>query len=153
MTTGAPPIPLTVPRKTVARPTRRGGLVVALIALAVGVLGLAPVTVLAIRRNAIAEQANPAVTLHLSAGNLRFAPAEIHVPAGSVIRVDFSDDDPTSPHDFQTFGQLADTRVVAWPGENRAVYFKSAAQPGRYPFICTLRGHADAGMTGVIVVE
>ena len=144
--------PLVTPRAP-AGAARRGGLLVALLALGVGVLVLAPLTVLTIRRTAVAERANPAVTVRISAGAMHFQPAEIRVPRSAVIRVELSEDDPTSPHDFQTFGQLADTRVVAWPGEQRTTYFKSAAKPGRYPFICSLRGHAEAGMTGVIVVE
>jgi plastocyanin len=168
MTTGAPPLatpgaPGAPVARGAARPvpaagpprraTRGGGLLVALLALGVGVGVLAPLTVLTIRRTAIAEQANPAVTLQLSAQGMRFTPAEIRVPRGAVIRVDFTDDDPGSAHDFQTVGQLADTRVVAWPRESHTTYFKAAAQPGRYLFICSLRGHAEAGMTGTIVVE
>ncbi len=151
MATDAPP--LRTPRVAPLAPGRQRGLLIALLALAAGVFVLAPLTVFSIRRSAMAERANPAVTVGLSAAAMRFEPAEMRVPRGAVIRVDFSDDDPTSPHDCQTFGQLADTRVVAWPGERHTAYFTAAAQPGRYAFICTLRGHADAGMTGTIVVE
>src|SRR5215216_3345841 len=101
MATEAPP--LRTPRAAPLAPGRQRGLLIALLALAVGVFVLAPLTVFTIRRSAMAERANPAVIIGLSAGAMRFEPAEIHVPRGAVIRVDFSDDDPTSPHDFQTF--------------------------------------------------
>jgi nitrite reductase (NO-forming) len=76
------------------------------------------------------------------------------VPAGANVRVDLVNEDRSgTPHDFQTFGQRRDARIVAWPGETRSVVFKAADRPGRYAFICTVRGHSAAGMTGVIVVE
>jgi plastocyanin len=126
---------------------------VALVALGIGVLVLAPISLLTIRRNAIADQSAASVTVQVAAQGMRFAPSEIDVPRGATVKVEFSNQDPTTPHDFQTFGQAGDAHVVAWPGETYTVYFKASATPGRYPFLCTVRGHSEAGMNGVIVVE
>ena len=136
------------------RPGSGIGLLVALLAVGVSVLVLAPLTISALRRTQQEEVGTPSVTVHVSAeSGFRFSPSEIRVPRGATVQVDFSDDDLGSPHDFQTLGQAADARVVAWPGETHTFYFRAARTPGRYAFICTLRGHRDAGMTGVIVVE
>jgi len=131
----------------------RAGLLVALGALAFGVLVLAPLSLLAVRRTAIGEQTAGVTTVQIAAEGMRFVPDEIHVPRGATVKVEFTNRDPTTPHDFQTYGQVGEAHVVAWPGETYTVYFKASPTPGRYPFICTVRGHSEAGMNGVIVVE
>ena len=94
-----------------------------------------------------------AVSFQVVANGQRYEPAEIRVPAGASVRIDLVNHDATSAHDFQTFGQRRDTRVVAWPGETRSTAFRASDRPGRYAFICTIRGHSAAGHSGVIVVE
>jgi plastocyanin len=156
MTSEAPPLSRPLPPNGAlkARPVaRRGGLAVALGALGIGVLVLTPISLLSIRRTAISEQSGAAVTVQVAAEGMRFVPNEIHVPRNAAVKVEFTNQDPATPHDFQSTGQVGDAHVVAWPGETQTVYFKAAANPGRYAFICTVRGHADAGMYGVIVVE
>lgn len=130
----------------------QGGLFIVLGALGVSLLGLAPLALGAIRRDAATLQ-TPAVTVQVAAEGMRFVPAEISVPAGASVRVDFVNRDPTSPHDFQTTRQYRDSRVVLWPNEQRNTVFIATDKPGRYAFICSVRGHAEAGMTGTIVVE
>jgi plastocyanin len=156
MATNAPPVARPVAPRAAAPSAsgqRRGGLLVALGALGIGVLVLAPLSLLSIRRTAIGDQSTGVVSVQVAAEGMRFVPGEIHVPRGATVKVEFSNQDPTTPHDFQTFGQVGEARVVAWPGETRTVYFKASSTPGRYPFICTVRGHSDAGMNGIIVVE
>jgi nitrite reductase (NO-forming) len=149
--TGTAAPPLTHPAQDRAR---RSGLRIALLALGASVFIVAPTALFSLQREAQSVENGPAVTFAVSAGNLRFEPAEIHVPRGANVRIDFTNDDPTgSPHDFQTFGQRRDTRTTAWPGERNPTVFKASDTPGRYVFICTLRGHAAAGMVGTIVVE
>ena len=132
----------------------RPGLQIALLALGASVLVLTPLTLVSLRGEALSVRSGPTVTVEVAAVGMRFEPSEIRVPAGANVRVDFVNRDPTgTPHDFQTLRQRRDVRVVAWPGEQRATVFKAADRPGRYPFICTLRGHSAAGMAGVIVVS
>jgi plastocyanin len=124
------------------------------LALTLGLGVLAPLSLLSLRREADALRSQPALTLEVSMAGMRFEPAEIHVPAGKVIRVDLINRDSTgTPHDFQTLGQHRDGRVVLWAGERGSTLFTAADKPGRYPFICTIRGHSAAGMNGTIVVD
>lgn len=132
---------------------RRHALLIALGALLVSVLAIVPATIVRLHQTALDESSAPVVTVEIAAEGMRFVPDEIHVPRGALVRIEFTDHDPTGPHDLQTFGQRGDVRVIAWPGETRTATFSAADRPGRYAFLCTLRGHADAGMKGVIVVE
>src|SRR5438552_1744314 len=126
MTTNAPPVAGPVGPCATAPHTasqRRGGLLVALGALGIGVLVLAPLSLLAIRRTAADEQSAGLVTVQVAAEGMRFVPDEIHVPRGAAVKVELTNRDATTPHDFQTLGQTGDARVVAWPGETQSVYF------------------------------
>jgi len=75
---------------------------------------------------------------------------EIHVTAGRLVVLTLRNEDPIF-HDLMVDG-LANVDTPARPGQTARVRFKVDA-PGRYPFECTVPGHADAGMRGVLVVE
>ncbi len=138
-----------------ARPTRlagNGALFIALGALGVSLLGIAPLALSGLRRDAAALQA-PAVTVQIAAEGMRFSPDVMRVPAGASVKIEFANNDPTSPHDIQTTGQYRDAHVVLWPGDTGSVGFIAARTPGRYSFICTVRGHAEEGMYDTIIVE
>lgn len=49
-------------------------------------------------------------------------------------------------------GKEAAVHVAVDPGETATVAF-TPVQPGEYEFLCTVGGHADAGMVGTIIVE
>jgi nitrite reductase (NO-forming) len=132
---------------------RRAGPLVAALALGTSLLVLTPLTLFSLRREALSVREGPAATVEVVADGMRFVPAEIRVPAGANVRLDLVDQDPSTPHDLQTFGQRRDVRVIAWPGERRSTVFKAADRPGRYVFVCTLRGHSAAGMAGTIIVQ
>jgi uncharacterized cupredoxin-like copper-binding protein len=55
----------------------------------------------------------------------------------------------TVEHDFRIAGKKT-KRVVAGKRTTLRITFKKA---GRYPYLCTLPSHADAGMKGVLVVR
>jgi plastocyanin len=131
----------------------RPGLRIALLALGVSLLVVAPLAMISLRQEALSIQGGPAVTLEVVAGPAGYTPSEIVVPRGANVRIDFVNLDPAAPHDMQTFGQRRDARILAWPGERRSVVFKSADKPGRYTFLSTIRGQAQAGYAGTIVVE
>ena len=138
------------------RAARREGLLIALGALGVSFLFLAPLALSRLRQDA-ATLREPAVVVKISAEAMRFVPDGMRVPTGASVRVEFTNSDPTSPHDFQTTGQYRDGRIVLWPGESRASGFIASNRPGRYAFLCTVRTgatrHADLGMVGTIIVE
>ena len=141
---------------TPKRAARRDGVLIALGALGVSLLFLTPLALTRLRQDA-ATLREPALTVQISAESMRFAPDGMRVPAGASVRVEFTNSDPASAHDFQTTGQYRDARIVLWPGETRASGFIAADKPGRYSFICTIRTgatrHADLGMVGTIIVE
>src|SRR5262245_46022120 len=78
----------------VAAKPRRGGLLVAMGALAIGAFVLAPVSLLAIRRTAIGERSTGVATAQVAAEGMRFVPAEIRVARGATVKVEFSNHDP-----------------------------------------------------------
>lgn len=77
-----------------------------------------------------------------------FEPEEITVKVGEDIAIVLTSED--SLHDF-TIDEL-DAHVAAEPGETAVGGFR-AEEPGRYSAYCSVAGHRDAGMEGVVVVE
>jgi uncharacterized cupredoxin-like copper-binding protein len=70
--------------------------------------------------------------------------------AGDVVVVRFTNADPVF-HDWEAEG-LANVDAGARPGQVQQVRFRIDA-PGTYRIICSVEGHADAGMVGTLVVE
>jgi len=62
----------------------------------------------------------------------------------------FTNADPVF-HDWTVEG-LANVDVPARPGQTTTLRFR-IDQPGTYRIVCTVPGHAAAGMTGTLVVE
>jgi plastocyanin len=90
-----------------------------------------------------------ATSIEVSAQDLRYRPAEVHVRAGQFAVVTFTNDDPVF-HDWSVEG-LANVDVPARPGQTARLRFM-IEEPGTYRIICTVPGHAQAGMTGTLVV-
>ena len=109
---------------------------------AVGVAGGAIATDRAI--DASAQQV--AVTAH----ELRFSPAEVHVRSGGWVVIRFSNNDPTF-HDWMVEG-LANVDAGARPGQTQRIRVR-LDNPGTFRLLCTVPGHAEAGMTGTLVVD
>jgi uncharacterized cupredoxin-like copper-binding protein len=53
------------------------------------------------------------------------------------------------PHDFKIVGRKT---PLLRPGRSATLTVR-IARPGRYPYLCTVPGHAAAGMKGVFVVR
>jgi Cu+-exporting ATPase len=129
------------PRNVVGR-LRRGWYLIAVALASVGVAG----GVLAADR-AIDTGANQiAVTAH----DLRFSPADIAVRSGSVVVARFKNDDPIF-HDWEIEG-VANIDAGARPGQTQRIRFIAPA-PGTYRIVCSVAGHAEAGMVGMLVVS
>ena len=90
-----------------------------------------------------------AVTVDVRAVNLRFVPANLSVPAGAVVVLRFTNDDPVF-HDWMVEG-LANLDAGARPGQTQRIRFTVGA-PGTYRIRCSVEGHADAGMVGQLTV-
>lgn len=79
-----------------------------------------------------------------------FAPRSIQARAGDAIEVKFSNEG-REPHTFTLLALRADTGSVA-PGETVTITFE-AAKKGTFEIVCTIPGHAEAGMTGTLRVS
>ena len=78
-----------------------------------------------------------------------FSPAEIHVRAGETVTIALTVTD--EPHDF-TIDALG-TQIAATAGRTMRGGLQAPATPGRYPFYCSVPGHRQAGMTGILIVD
>jgi Cu+-exporting ATPase len=91
-----------------------------------------------------------AITIDVGARDLRFQPATIEIPAGRFAIVRFRNDDAVF-HDWTVEG-LANIDANARPGQTQRIRFR-VDQPGEWTVVCTVAGHAEAGMTGRLVVR
>lgn len=85
--------------------------------------------------------------IEVRAANLRFAPEEIEVAAGEDVAIVLTAADIT--HDF-TIEEL-DVHVGADGGRTARGGLR-ADEPGTYTYLCTVPGHAAAGMEGTLTV-
>lgn len=85
----------------------------------------------------------------VTAKDLRFSPSTITVKTGEAVNVVFRNDDEIV-HDF-TVPALG-IHVTAQPGQ-QVTFGLQPTTAGTFPFLCTVAGHAEAGMQGTIVVS
>ena len=90
-----------------------------------------------------------ATPLAVTARDVRFEPADLQVVAGRTAVLTFRNDDPVF-HDWEVEG-LANVDAGARPGQTRKIRF-TIDEPGTYRILCTVPGHAEAGMVGTLVV-
>jgi nitrite reductase (NO-forming) len=91
------------------------------------------------------------VTLALG-DSLRFAPQSVVVRAGEPVELTLRNDGGM-PHDFViTDGVSSPVKVVAQGGQTAHGTF-TIDTPGTYTFVCSVPGHAAAGMRGSITVR
>ena len=86
----------------------------------------------------------------IAASDLRFDPEDIHVRAGEWVSLRLVNDDPVF-HDWMVEG-VENVDTPARPGQTSAIRF-IIDTPGTYPVLCSVPGHADAGMVGTLVVD
>jgi nitrite reductase (NO-forming) len=89
------------------------------------------------------------VKLEVRARDLRFEPSDLTVPAGSFAVLQFTNDDSVF-HDWLVDG-LANVDAGARPGQTQRLRFRIDT-PGTYSVVCSVEGHAAAGMVGRLVV-
>ena len=95
-------------------------------------------------------QDRTAVPVTVVASDFAFAPTSIEVPANARVRLTFENDGKEF-HDLVVEG-LPTVHANARPGQRVVVTFTTPAA-GSYQFICSVPGHATAGMTGSLKVE
>ena len=83
---------------------------------------------------------------------LRGTRRHLRVAAGKLVTLTLRNDG-FIPHDFSlTDASAPSVKVSAGPlGTSSATF--TVERAGTYTFICSVQGHADAGMRGTIVVE
>jgi Cu+-exporting ATPase len=91
-----------------------------------------------------------ATPIEVTARDARFSPAEVHVHAGGFVALEFTNTDPVF-HDWSVEG-IENVDVPARAGQTARLRFV-VDEPGSYRIVCTVPGHAVAGMTGTLVVE
>jgi plastocyanin len=99
------------------------------------------------------SQAQPedpdAPTLEVGASEFAFRPVRVEIEAGEAVNLRLTNLGDL-PHDL-SIAELG-FRLVANAGE-AATGRLEVDQPGEYRFLCTVPGHAQAGMVGTLVVE
>ena len=135
-------VPQPAPARGPLARLRRGWYLVAVAILSLAFAGGA----LAADRAIDAGAAQVAVT----AGDGRFEPAWIHVRSGGFAVIRFTNADPVF-HDWNVEG-LANVDAAARPGQTQQIRVR-LDRPGSYRIVCTVPGHAAAGMVGTLVVE
>ena len=93
---------------------------------------------------------NGATRLDVVARDTRYSPADLTVQSGRTTVLAFRNDDAVF-HDWEVEG-LANVDAGARPGQTQRIRFL-IDEPGTYRILCTVPGHADAGMTGTLLVE
>ena len=89
-----------------------------------------------------------APTVIVSLTEMRFSPAEIHLPAGAVnIAVK---NDGLKKHDLTIAD--ANLKLVVEPGQTVTAGLRDLSK-GRHEVICTQLGHEQEGMKGVVIVD
>jgi Cu+-exporting ATPase len=91
-----------------------------------------------------------ALAVDIVARDTAFSPRDLRVPAGRTVELSFRNDDPIF-HDWRVEG-VANVDAGARPGQTQRIRY-TIDRPGTYPIHCTVEGHAEAGMTGTLVVE
>ena len=102
-----------------------------------------------------AEAGGEATTLEISAdpgGALAYTETELSVPAGTV-DIEFTNESPV-PHDVVVNDPAGDEvgRTDVVTNDNASTTLDNL-EPGEYQFYCSVPGHLEAGMEGVLTVE
>jgi uncharacterized cupredoxin-like copper-binding protein len=99
------------------------------------------------------EAAPPAIAgareVTITADDLRFSPSTITVKTGEAVNIVVVNADDVV-HDFTIPGFGVHVTV---PAGQRTTIGLQPTTPGSYPFLCTVAGHAQAGMRGTLAVS
>jgi Cu+-exporting ATPase len=86
----------------------------------------------------------------ITAEDFRFSPADMTVRAGDWVALSFTNNDSVV-HDWMVEG-IPNADVPARPGQTSRLRFV-IDEPGIYEVVCSIPGHAQAGMVGTLTVE
>jgi Cu+-exporting ATPase len=97
-----------------------------------------------------APEASTAFPIVVVATGLRFSPTTMTAGPRELIRIELVNRDGIL-HDWAV-PQVAGAHVAAAPGTVGQAVFRTPG-PGQYAIICTVEGHQEAGMTGLLIVQ
>ncbi|HKF85529.1 MAG TPA: heavy metal translocating P-type ATPase [Candidatus Limnocylindrales bacterium] len=120
----------------------RDGAFLAVVAL----IGLALATTVVAADRAVTESLP---TVEVTAKDVRFSPPDVTVRAGEWTALSFTNADPIV-HDWMVEA-IPNLDTVARPGQTATLRFVLDT-PGEYEVICSIPGHAEAGMVGTLTV-
>jgi hypothetical protein len=83
-----------------------------------------------------------------------YAPAVVRIPAMSTKTIVLLDNVGQAPHEFNVEGLPEGTGIhlLLYPDVRDVPYGLPPVPAGTYRIVCTLPGHAEAGMVGTLVV-
>jgi nitrite reductase (NO-forming) len=91
-----------------------------------------------------------AVEVHVDMIDVAFEPKTLTLPANAEVTITFANTG-VAVHNF-TAEELGIASGDYQPGQTGSVTITTGG-PGEYTYICAVPGHADAGMTGTIIVQ
>ena len=91
-----------------------------------------------------------ATQITVVARDARFTPADVRIDAGQTVVLSFTNEDAAF-HDWEVQG-LANVDAGARPRQTQKIRFR-IDEPGSYQIVCTVPGHAEAGMAGTLIVD
>jgi len=97
------------------------------------------------------EATGPAQEVSVVATEMAFRPATIEVTAGQPVKLTLKNDG-VAPHNWQAELGREKILVIAQPRQSASTSF-TPQSPGTYRVLCTIPGHAEAGMVGTLIVK
>ena len=87
----------------------------------------------------------------LAQAGYKFSPATVTVAGGHPITVSLKNEDSVA-HNWEAEG-VPNSLVPELAGKKSGSVTFNAPAPGKYRVVCTLPGHAEAGMVGELIVQ
>ncbi|MEX0951311.1 MAG: cupredoxin domain-containing protein [Gammaproteobacteria bacterium] len=108
------------------------------------------VTISAVMHTSVAAHAESEKSIELIAEEFAFLPAEIEIEAGQILTITLKNHGALA-HNITFTNMDIETETIQGGSETTTqVRFD---QSGRYEYICSVPGHANAGMRGVVIVK
>jgi uncharacterized cupredoxin-like copper-binding protein len=102
-------------------------------------------------KRATPEATRPTQDVTVVATEMAFTPATFELTAGQPVKLTLKNDGAV-PHNWQAELGSEKILVIAQPGQSASTTFTPRV-PGTYRTLCTIPGHAQAGMVGTLIVK
>jgi len=89
--------------------------------------------------------------IQITASGVKFVETDVAVPAGTAFKIDFANNDPSTPHDIVIHKGDANGPIVLddkpFPGVATKTFDVPALDAGAYVFVCTVHAGMQGNMT------